>query len=295
MFIRKKILKIFRGLGSRGGLNFLPSEVYIKILWYLRYGKKINLNNPKTFNEKIQWLKLYDHNEVYKTLVDKSKVKNYISNKFGAKYIIKTLWEGKDPNEIPYDKLPSQFVIKCTHGSHCNIICKDKYRLNKKETNRLLKKWLKKDWFWYGREWVYKGLKPSIMIEEYMEDKKYKELPDYKIYCFNGEPKIIDVCTNRYSKDNMCETYMDENWNYLGFLSAGHDSNPNIMKPKNFNLMINLAKQLSKGFKFIRVDLYEINGQVYFGELTFYSANGFEEFEPEEWNYKLGNMIDLSD
>lgn len=293
MLFRKRILKIYKGLGSRGFLNFLSSKTYIKILWYLRYGKKIDLNNPKTFNEKTQWLKLNDHNPEYKNLVDKKLVKDYIAENLGSQYLIPTLWEGINPNDIPYDKLPKQFVIKCTHGSHCNIICKDKDKLDIKKTNRKLKKWLKMNWYWYGREWVYKDLKPSIIIEKYMEDKKYKELVDYKFYCFNGRPKVIDVCTQRYSEDVMCETYMDENWNWLGFITKGNGYVPNFEKPQNLDLMIKIAKKLSKNFKFIRVDLYEINGKVYFGELTFYSANGFEELEPEEWNLKLGNMIKL--
>lgn len=294
MKIRKFAFRIFRGLGSRGFLKFLSSETYIRILWYLRYGRKIDLKNPKTFNEKTQWLKLYDHNELYPALVDKSLAKKYIADKIGEEYIIKTIWEGTSPYDIPYDDLPNKFVIKCTHGSHCNIICKDKSTLDKNKTNKTIKKWLKTNWFWYGREWVYKDLKPRIMIEEYMEDYKYKELVDYKFYCFNGIPKVIDVCTQRYSKKVMCETYMDENWNYLGFVTVGNGSIPDIEKPKNFDLMKEIAISLSQGFKFIRVDLYEINGKVYFGELTFYSASGFEELEPEEWNRKMGDMIDLS-
>lgn len=291
--MRKIILKIYKGLGSRGFFKFLSSENYIKILWYLKYGIKIDLNNPKTFNEKIQWLKIHDYKKSYDSLVDKSVVKKYIADTIGSDYIIKTLWEGIDPDCIPYDKLPDKFVIKCTHGSHCCIVCKDKADLDKKMVNKKLRKWLKQNWFWYGREPVYKDLKPAILIEEYLEDKKYKELVDYKFYCFNGIPKFIDVCTQRYSKERMCETYFDTNWNYLGFVTVGNGCVPDFEKPRSFELMMNIAKKLCKNYKFLRVDLYEVNGKVYFGELTFYSASGFENLSPKEWNLKIGDMLDL--
>ena len=291
--MRKIILKIYKGLGSRGFFKFLSSENYIKILWYLKYGIKIDLNNPKTFNEKIQWLKIHDYKKSYDSLVDKSVVKKYIADTIGSDYIIKTLWEGIDPDRIPYDKLPDKFVIKCTHGSHCCIVCKDKTDLDKKMVNKKLRKWLKQNWFWYGREPVYKDLKPAILIEEYLEDKKYKELVDYKFYCFNGIPKFIDVCTQRYSKERMCETYFDTNWNYLGFVTVGNGCVPDFEKPRSFELMMNIAKKLCKNYKFLRVDLYEVNGKVYFGELTFYSASGFENLSPKEWNLKIGDMLDL--
>ena len=291
--MRKIILKIYKGLGSRGFFKFLSSENYIKILWYLKYGIKIDLNNPKTFNEKIQWLKIHDYKKSYDSLVDKSVVKKYIADTIGSDYIIKTLWEGIDPDCIPYDKLPDKFVIKCTHGSHCCSVCKDKADLDKKMVNKKLRKWLKQNWFWYGREPVYKDLKTAILIEEYLEDKKYKELVDYKFYCFNGIPKFIDVCTQRYSKERMCETYFDTNWNYLGFVTVGNGCVPDFEKPRSFELMMNIAKKLCKNYKFLRVDLYEVNGKVYFGELTFYSASGFENLSPKEWNLKIGDMLDL--
>ena len=260
----------------------------------LTYGKKIDLNNPKTFNEKLQWLKLNDHNDDYMKMVDKSLVKDYISEKIGNQYVIKTLWEGKKYIDIPYDSLPEQFVIKCTHGSHCSIIVKDKSLINKKEINKKLRKWMKRNWYWYGREWPYKELEPKIIVEQYMEDAVDKELVDYKIYCFNGEPKVVDVCGKRYSKDEkMSETYFDSNWNFLGFKTIGHEVNKSAKKPKTFDKMLEISKKLSKGIRFIRVDLYEINGRLYFGELTFFSANGFEEWEPEKWNEYLGDYIKL--
>lgn len=291
--MREFFLKIFKGLGSRGYLKFLSSKTYIKVLWYLRYGKKIDFDNPKTFNEKTQWLKLYDYKDDYDSLVDKIAVKSYIADVIGSEYIIKTLWEGTDPNCIPYDELPDKFVIKCTHGSHCSVVCKDKANLNKVKTCKKLKKWLKQNWFWYGREPVYKKLKPAIIVEEYLEDCKYKELVDYKFYCFNGIPKIVDVCTQRYSKEGMCETYMDTDWNYLGFVTVGNGCIPDFEKPKNFDLMMDIAKKLSKNYRFLRVDLYEVNGRVYFGELTFYSACGFENLSPKEWDLKIGDMLNL--
>jgi len=291
--MKRKLLKIFKSLGSRGFFKWMSSETYIKIVWFLYYGKKINLNNPKSFNEKTQWLKLNDHKSIYGELVDKIKVKDIVSKKIGDQYIIKNLWIGNKPEDIPYDSLPNQFVIKCSHGSHCSIICKDKSNLNIKKANSELNKWLKMNWFWYGREWVYKDVEPRILVEEYLEDEKYKELVDYKFYCFDGEPKVVDVCTKRYSKNEMGETYMDPDWNFMGFKTVGHACIPDFPKPKNLQKMLEVSKKLSKGFKFLRVDLYEINGKMYFGELTFYSADGYEEFDPECWNEKMGDMLKI--
>lgn len=292
--IAELLLRFVRNIGSRGLLNWIPSKAYIKMIWFLTYRKSLNIKKPRTFNEKSQWLKLYDHNELYTTLVDKIDAKKYVAQQIGAEFIIPTLWEGTKPEDIPYNSLPDKFVIKCSHGSHCNIICHDKNKINKNIISKKLKKWLKMNWYWYGREWPYKNVPPRIMIEEYMEDNKYKELIDYKFYCFNGNPKIVDVCSKRFSNDSdMCETYYDENWKLLNLSSAGHKKDITISKPKTFETMKSIAQKLSSGLSFVRIDLYEINGKLFFGEITFYSANGYERFEPEEWNIKLGNMINL--
>ena len=275
-------------------LNWISTERYLKIIWFLRYGTKLNLENPRTYNEKIQWMKVYDHNEFYNEVVDKINVKNYIRTQLGEKYIIPTLWVGDRPEDIPYEKFPNQFVIKCAHGSHCSIIVKNKNNIKKNKINKKLKKWLKKNWYWYAREWAYKDVKPRIIVEQYMEDKIQKELIDYKFYCFDGEPFIVDVCSKRYSGGELNETYFDTKWKLLNIHSGNHPIDKNITKPKKFEEMLKIAKKLSKTFHSVRVDLYEINGDVYFGELTFYSAAGFENFQPEEWAIKLGSMMNIS-
>lgn len=173
------------------------------------------------------------------------------------------------------------------------MICKDKNNLDVKQAKNKINKSLKKNYYYSGREWPYKNVKPRIIVEKYMEESDKKELKDYKLFCFNGIPQIVLVCSERYSSENMCETWFDMNWNLIDVVESGHRIDTTISKPKKFKEMIALSKKLSKGIPFIRVDWYEIKGKLYFGELTFYPASGFEKFEPEEWNYKMGEMLEL--
>ncbi len=269
---------------------FLPDKVYLKIKYSLCLRKKIDFDNPKAFNEKLQWLKLYDRKDIYTTMVDKYEVKKYIENIIGKEYIIPTVGIYDRFDDIDFEKLPNQFVIKCTHDSGGLVICKDKNKFDKKGARKIINKSLKRNYYYSGREWPYKNVKPRIIIEKYMGTN----LNDYKIFCFNGEPRFTLVCSNR--KGNYKNTdFYDNDWNLLPFTRTNHENNPfGIEKPKNFFTMLNIAKKLSKLIPFIRVDLYEIDNIVYFGELTFYPSAGFEGFAPEEWDYKLGKLIDLS-
>lgn len=269
----------------------ISDELYLKILYKKMFRKELNLENPKTFNEKLQWLKLYDRKDIYTTMVDKFKVKEYVSNIIGREYIIPTLGIYDKFEDIDFRKLPKEFVMKCTHDSNSTIICKDKTTFNIVEAKKKMNKLLKRNYYYGGREWPYKNIKPRIIIEEYIKDK---ELKDYKIMCFNNKAKFIFVCSNRNTDDGLNIDVFDIEWNKMPFGRKAHpNSKIHIKKPDNFSEMIQLAEKLSNDVPFIRVDFYETNGKTYFGELTFYPAGGFEKFEPEFWDEKLGNLLKL--
>lgn len=288
----KKILII---LSNKYFFNFLPDKQYVQLKYKLIMGRKLELQKPQTFNEKLQWLKLNDRNPSYKKMVDKYEVKKYVENIIGKDYIIPTLGIYNGFHEIDFDKLPKQFVIKCTHDSGGLILCKNKEKLDIAKAKKKIDKCMKNNYYYKHREWPYKNVKPRIIIEKYMCTKKQKELIDYKFFCFNGNPKIILVCSERFSSNNMCETWFDDKWNFLDIIESSHRVDKTIKKPINFSKMMEFSKKLSKDIPFVRVDFYEINGKMYFGELTFFPASGFEKFEPEEWDYKLGEMLKLPD
>ena len=254
---------------------------------------KLNLKNPQTFNEKLQWLKLYDRNPEYTKMVDKYEVREYIKEKIGEEYLIPLIGVYDKFDDIDFDELPNQFVIKCNHDSGGLVICKDKGKLNIEETRKKINKSLKTNYYYDGREWPYKNVKPRIIIEKYMEDSNKSDLIDYKLFCFNGIPKIVLVCSERFSSSNMCETWFDMNWKLIDMTESGHRVDSTISKPKQLKKMVELSKKLSKNIPFIRVDWYEIGDKLYFGELTFYPASGFEKFEPKEWNKKIGDMLSI--
>lgn len=271
----------------------LDDENYLKLRYSLIFNKKIDLVIPSSFNEKMQWLKLHDRQEKYKTMVDKIAVKDYVSKIIGNEYIINNYGIYDKFDDIDFQRLPNKFIIKCNHygGNNGIVICKDKLKLDKNNAEKRINRILKKNLYFYGREWPYKDIKPKILIEELL-DNDGKELEDYKFWCFNGEPKLCLVCTDRNTE--LKETFFDMNWNLLELKRPNHDIDKNVKKPINFELMKTLSKKLSKDMPFIRVDFYEVNGKVYFGELTFYPASGFAKFEPEEWDEKLGSLIDIN-
>ena len=284
---------IFCRIKGSGIYNKMSDEKYLKKIYKKTIGKELDLENPKSFNEKIQWLKIHDRNPKYTNLVDKYEVKEYIKKTIGEEYVIPNLAVYDSFKDINFDELPNQFVIKCTHDSGGVVICKDKAKFNYNKARIKINHCLKKNFYWSGREWPYKNIKPRIIIEPYMEDTKYRELIDYKIMCFDGKAKMLFTCTERFSKDGLKVTFFDLDWNKLPFERKYKSSTKKIEKPENFEKMIELSEKLSKDIKFVRVDWYEINGKLYFGELTFYPGSGCEEFRPDEWDYKLGEMIDL--
>ena len=281
-------------LGSSGKLNWLSDKACLNLLFFSRFGRKLNWKNPETFNEKLNWLKIYDRKAEYNKLVDKFLVREYISGSIGEEYLIPLLGVWNRFDEIDFDSLPEQFVLKCTHDSGSVIICKDKKIFDYQAARKKIECSLKKNLYWRAREWVYKDLMPKIIAEQYMEDEKTSELRDYKFFCFDGEVKMLFVATERQKKNEEVKfDFFDVDYNRLPFKQGHPNAKVLPEKPQCFDEMKELAAKLSKGIPHVRVDFYEVNGKVYFGELTFFHFCGLVPFEPEEWDFKLGSWIEL--
>lgn len=273
--------------------KFISDKTYLKIVFRLKIGMRLDLNNPKSFNEKLQWLKINNRDEKYTNMVDKYEVKKIVSKSIGEEYVIPNIGIYDSFEEIDFNKLPNRFAIKCTHDSGGYVIVSDKKKANIKKIKKKINKSLHRNYYYSGREWPYKNIKPRIIIEEYMEDNKKGGLVDYKIHLFNGVPKIILVCKNRFN-NKMTEDFFDTDWNHLKIKREDHDNSiEKITKPKMLKKMLEISKMLSKNICFLRIDFYEINGKIYFGEFTFFPASGFKPFVPEPVDWELGDMIDL--
>lgn len=284
---------IFGWMVANGKFEFLSDEQIIRMLWKIKLGTRLNLSNPKSFNQKIQWLKLHDRNPHYNTLVDKADVKQWVADKIGVKYVIPTYGVWTSFEEIDFIGLPNSFVMKCTHSSGGVLLCKEKGDINLDEWRRKLTHQLSKNLYYAGREWVYKDIIPRIIAEEYIGDKN-QQINDYKLMCFNGKVRCTFVCSERNTSDGLKVTFFDNDWNIMPFERHYPKSEKRIDKPQHFDEMIMIAEKLSENIPFVRVDLYEVNDRVYFGEMTFYPGCGFEEFTPEYYDYKIGEWIDLS-
>lgn len=274
---------------------WIPDSIYLRMMYYLQTGMKLHLKHPVRFSEKLQWLKLYDRHPEYTMMVDKVAVKDYVAKIIGEEYIIPTLSVWNAPDEIEFDRLPEQFVLKCNHDSGGVVLCKNKKSFDREYARRRIAKSLKRNFFYGGREFPYKNVKPCIMVEKYMQDANEEDLVDYKFFCFSGEVKMCQVISDRFTDEKI--DFYDRNWNRLiGLIGLNIDAKNSIEgkpRPKQYDEMIRIAELLSKGMIFVRVDLYDINDRIYFGELTFFPASGFGYFRPDEWNVKLGNMIKL--
>ena len=275
--------------------RLLPDDLYLKIKYRLTMGRKLDLNNPETFNQKLQWLKLYDRKPEYTQMVDKYEVRKYIKEIIGEEYLIPLLGVYDSFEEIDFDNLPDEFVLKPNHTSGDVFICRDKSKIDYKKLRNEVNKWLKREYFWLHREWPYKNVKPRILCEKYLVDESGKELIDYKFMCFNSEVKCIFVCSNRNSPLGLNIDIYNVDWNLMPF---GRPNSPRtgvkIPKPRNFNKMIEFAEKLAKDIPFIRVDFYEVDGHLYFGELTFYPTSGFGKFTPEYYDDILGSWLKLT-
>ena len=287
----KKPERILLYCSRRGWLSWMSDKSYLKKVYRLKIGKPLNLDNPQTFNEKLQWLKLYNRDPKYTNLVDKYEVRNYIANTIGEEYLIPLLGVWDKFDDINFDELPQQFVLKCTHDSGSVIVCKDKRQFDVKKAKKKLSYCMKNNGYNFGREWPYKNIKPRIIAEKYMEDEGSAELKDYKILCFNGEPKLIQIHSGRF--DAHTQDFYDCNWNKLDIRQGSPMSNTVMEKPSCIDEMCALTQKLSNIAPHVRIDWYFVNNRVYFGEITFFDGSGFDKFEPQEWDDKLGSWITL--
>lgn len=292
----KKVLgKNFRR-NMRYVLSFLPDKMFLQLHYFLTVGKFINFKNPQTYTEKLQWLKLNEKNVEYCNLVDKLAVRDHISAVWGEQHLFPLLgvWDSFD--DIDFSSLPEQFVLKCNHDSGSTKVIKSKSSLREKDFKELRKHFntrIKRDYFYACREYPYKNLNRHIIAEAYMidESKPDKSIEDYKFFCFDGEPKIMFVATER--NIDVKFDFFDMDFNHLDIVNIHPQSNKSIKKPEKFDEMKEIAAMLSKGMKQVRIDLYELNGEIYFGEYTFFHGAGFGEFHPYEWELRLGEWIDL--
>ncbi|MBR6264085.1 MAG: glycosyl transferase [Prevotella sp.] len=272
--------------------RLISDKKYLEEIFPALVGYPLNLDDPQSFNEKIQWLKLHDRKEIYSKMVDKAEAKKIVASIIGEEYINPTLCLYDRIEDIDFDQLPNQFVLKCTHDSGGIVICNDKTKLDKTAALKKLNYFFHRKYFWYNREWPYKNVKPRILAERYLVDESGWQLKDYKVFCFNGDPKFIEVDYDRYVNHKL--NVYDLHWNYIDFYMTSHnDPNVKIEKPKKLDLMLDLCRKISKDITFLRVDFYSIGDKLYFGELTFHPGSGFIQFHPKEYDWKLGEMLNL--
>ena len=274
-------------------LHALPDKLYLQIMYLGKFGKIINFRKPKTFNEKLQWLKIYDRKPEYTKMVDKYAAKEYVANIIGQEHVIPTLGVWRHASEIDFENLPNQFVLKCNNDSGGIVICKDKNIVDKEKTLTFLSKQLNNNGFWYGREWPYKNVEPCIIAEPYLENKEFGELRDYKFFCFNGKVRCFKVDFGRFSDHHA--NYYDTEGTLLSLGEKSFPPEPEMVLniPGSLQKMVLLAEKLAEGTRFLRVDFYDVSGHVYFGELTFYPASGFGKFTTDEWDRTMGEWLDL--
>lgn len=290
----KKTLVHIKDFLEQHVLKYVDDKTFLKAYFRIFTGKKLDLKNPRTFNEKIQWLKLYNQKPEYTIMADKYLAKEYVAKKIGKQYIIPLLGVWDSPDEIPFDELPDRFVLKCNHNSGTGMcICTDKSTLDIAQVKKRLKKGLNENFFLHGREWVYKNVPRKIIAEEYMTDESGYELKDYKIFCFDGAPKLIEVDFDRFTTGHKRNLYTT-NWKPINAeIKYKRVKEKKIDKPQCLDELLKLAGKLSEGIPHVRVDFYVINEKIYFGELTFYHASGLAQFRPESLGIKMGDFIKL--
>lgn len=279
-------------MGIRSKIEKLMSDkMFIHYIYYKKVGKFLNLKNPKSFSEKIQWIKLNGNLESVSSLVDKYLVREFIKEKIGEEHLIKIYGVYNNLEEIDFENLPNKFVIKDTHGSGSNFICKDKKNIDKIKLKETVDKWFLKNFYTMTRERQYKNCDHKLIVEEYLEDSN-GELHDYKFFCLGGKVRVIEVDIDRFG--DLKRDYYDTNWNKLNLKKGANNSNIKLDRPKDLKKMIQYAEKLSKGIELLRVDFYYINDNIYFGELTFTPASGLTPFEPDAEDLRLASYIDLN-
>lgn len=298
-FYVKNPRQLYQLLAVKGLLNWVPDSTYLKIIFFLTMGKRLNINEPHTFSEKLQWLKLHDRNNSYTQMVDKYTAKQYVANLIGQEYIIPLLGVWNHFDDIDFSALPNSFVLKCTHDSGGLIIVRDKSKLDLTMARKKINRSMSTNYYWMSREWPYKNVKPRIIAEQYMANGMEKDLNDYKFYCFNGCPQYCQVICNRSTNETI--DFFDMNWEHQQFTGLEFPYRPPISNssvpipmPVNFDKMKMMAEKLAENIPFVRVDFYEVSGHMYFGELTFFPLGGFGGFSPSEWDLKIGHLLHIS-
>ena len=272
----------------------MSDEEYLRRKYRARMHCELNLEQPITFNEKLQWLKLYDRNPLYTKLVDKFEVKEWVAARIGCQHVVPTygVWDSFD--EIDFDTLPERFVLKCTHDSGGLVICRDRSTFDIKVARRKIVRSLKRSFYWQNREWPYKDVSPRIIAEEYLEPAYGgSDLADYKFFCFSGKAKAMFVATNRFGEGETCFDFFDMDYNHLPFTNGHPNAAITPVKPPSFDKMREMAELLSEGIPHVRVDFYESSKGLYFGEMTFSHWGGFVPFNPPEWDKIFGSWIEL--
>lgn len=278
---------------SKGLTRWIPDKQHLQFLYRAQMGKSLDLNNPRTFNEKLQWLKLHDRNPLYTKLVDKYAVKEWVAEKIGPQYVTKTYHKWDKAEDIDISKLPEKFVLKTNHDCGGIAICRDRRTFDLEAAKKKLDKHLRHNYFWGGREWPYKNVKPCVFAEEYLESDNSGYLKDQKLFHFSNGRIVTLLITDRFTESGLTETFFDEEWRPLELSEGGHPRKPDASFPLHLEEMKQLADKLACEFPFVRVDFYESSGRLFFGEMTFYPNSGFEHFDPEEWEEKLGSWIQL--
>ena len=285
-----KLYFIYNGIMRISSL--IPDKMYLKMRFKARTGRKLNLKNPVTFNEKLQYLKLYDRKPEYTLMADKAEVKKLVASKIGSKYIVPALGVWDKFEDIDLSSLPDRFVLKCTHDSGSVFVIPDKSKADFNEIGRKIKISLSRNYYYAKREWPYRNIKPRILAEEFLEEDTGKALNVYKIFTFGGKPYLIQTIQNDKKKDETID-YFDTSWKLLELRQNFPNSKKPLDKPQNLDVMLELAAKLSEGMSHIRVDFYDVNGKVYFSEYTFYSDGGMAVFTPPKWDKILGDKIVL--
>lgn len=274
--------------------HLLSDRFFLTLQYRIVCNEKPNLSTPINFSEKLQWLKLYNHKELYTLLVDKIEAKKWVAERIGKEYIIETLKVWDKAEDLSFDELPERFVLKCSHNSGGVTVCTDKAVLNKDSLVKEYKRLLKENYYYAGREWPYKNVKPRILAERFVTENPNTPLTDYKFYCFNGEPRFLYISQTDPEHKDTPITYLDTNWTLTPFQRKNHSLlEPLPQRPDNLEEMLGICRTLSSGIPFVRVDLYNIEGKVYFSEMTFFPASGYNTFEPEEWDRKIGDYLAL--
>lgn len=285
--------KMIAPLAQKGFFDWMSDEAFLKLRFRAEMGYKLDLEHPRTYNEKLQWLKLYDRNPLYPQMVDKYRAKEYVASLIGEEYIIPTLGVYDSFEEIDFEKLPGQFVLKCTHDSGSIYICRDKACLDGERAERILKRGLKRKPASYAREWPYSQVKPRIIAERYMEEEAGQELKDYKIFTFSGKAVLIMVNYGKLIQHERQHSLYSPSWEHIEVAALDSREEHEIPKPENLELMLELAEKLSQGLPHVRADFYSVGSQIYFGELTLYHRGGFGKFPPAEIGLWLGEQLEL--